>query len=52
MSEKILKALMQLFAIIAKVENPDGPKNIIELLSNDIPNSKLDIEIVENFLKS
>ena len=52
MSEKILKALMQLFAIIAKVENPDGPKNIIELLSNNIPNSKLDIEIVENFLKS
>jgi len=52
MSEKILKALMQLFAIIAKVENPNGPRNIIELLSNDIPNRKLDIEIVENFLKS
>ena len=52
MSEKILKALMQLFAIIEKVENPNGPRNIIELLSNDIPNRKLDIEIVENFLKS
>ena len=52
MSEKILKDLMQLFAIIAKVENHNGPRNIIELLSNDIPNRKLDIEIVENFLKS
>ena len=52
MSEKILKALMQLFAIIAKVENPEGPRNIIELLSNDIPNHRLDIEIVENLLRS
>lgn len=52
MSDKILRALMQLFAIIAKVENPNAPKNIIELLTTDLPEEKLDSEIVANFLKS
>lgn len=52
MSDKILRALMQLFAIIAKVDNPNAPKNIIELLNNELPEEKLDFEIVANFLKS
>jgi len=52
MSDKILRALMRLFAIIAKSEDESSPKNIMDLAEHQISKNKANKEFVVQFLRS
>jgi ABC transport system ATP-binding/permease protein len=52
MSERILRALMQLFAIIAKVEVLPNPRESQELDASEIISFGEDSAVVESFLRS